>query len=169
MTLDASWKGFDFSAFFQGVGKRDVVVGGPYFWGANGQGMWQAAAFKDHMDYFRPEDTESVFGPNVDAYYPRVIFGGGSSEGGKNIQTQSRYVQNGAYIRLKNLQLGYTLPSTITKKFAVNSLRVYVSGDNLWTGTKMRVFDPEVLGSTGDAGKAYPLARVWSVGLNVNF
>ena len=169
LTLDASWKGFDFSAFFQGVGKRDVVVGGPYFWGANGQGMWQAAAFKDHMDYFRPEDTESVFGPNVDAYYPRVIFGGGSSEGGKNTLTQSRYVQNGAYIRLKNLQLGYTLPSTITKKFAVNSLRVYVSGDNLWTGTKMRVFDPEVLGSTGDAGKAYPLARVWSVGLNVNF
>lgn len=169
LTLDASWEGFDFSAFFQGVGKRDVVVGGPYFWGANGQGMWQAAAFKDHMDYFRPEDTESVFGPNVDAYYPRVIFGGGSSEGGKNTLTQSRYVQNGAYIRLKNLQLGYTLPSTITKKFAVNSLRVYVSGDNLWTGTKMRVFDPEVLGSTGDAGKAYPLARVWSVGLNVNF
>lgn len=61
------------------------------------------------MDYFRPEDTESVFGPNVDAYYPRVIFGGGSSEGGKNTLTQSRYVQNGAYIRLKNLQLGYTL------------------------------------------------------------
>lgn len=169
LTVDASWKGFDFSAFFQGVGKRDVVVGGPYFWGANGQGMWQAAAFKDHIDYFRPEDTESVFGPNVNAYYPRVIFGGGSSEGGKNTLTQSRYVQNGAYIRLKNLQLGYTLPSIITKKFAVNSLRVYVSGDNLWTGTKMRVFDPEVLGSTSDAGKAYPLARVWSVGLNVNF
>ena len=72
-------------------GKRDVVVGGPYFWGANGQGMWQAAAFKDHMDYFRPEDTESVFGPNVDAYYPRVIFGGGSSEGGKNTLTPVSY------------------------------------------------------------------------------
>lgn len=65
--------------------------------------MWQVVVFKDYMDYFCLEDIESVFGLNVDVYYLRVIFGGGSSEGGKNILIQLCYVQNGVYICLKNL------------------------------------------------------------------
>jgi len=62
------------------------------------------------------------------------------------LQTQSRYLQNAAYIRLKNLQLGYTIPSNITKKIGVEKFRVYISGENLWTLTKCStIFDPETI------------------------
>lgn len=167
LTLDAAWKGFDVSVFLQGVAKRDYVLWGPYFWGANAD-MWQSAGFKQHLDYFRPEGTESPFGPNTDAYYPKVYFG----KGGKNTQTQSRFMQNASYIRLKNVQIGYTLPKSITQKILLNNVRIYVSGENLLTGTKLsKIYDPEVIDKTDwdTPGKAYPLSRIFSVGLNVNF
>lgn len=69
----------------------------------------------------------------------------------------------------ENLQFGYTLPVSLTKKFAVSKLRIFVSGENLWTGTSLtKIFDPETIGG-GDEynGNAYPLSRTFSVGLNV--
>ena len=177
ITLDASWNGFDISAFFQGVGKRDVEVGGPYFWGAVG-GMWQSAGFVDHLDYFRPEGDE--MGANLDAYYPRPLFGNDAT---RNQKTQTGYLQNGAYIRMKNIQLGYTFPKQWISKIGLQSFRVYISGDNLFTITKMaKMFDPEtVSGRTwwdtnntepdnlDNNGKVYPLSKVISFGINVNF
>ena len=106
-------------------------------------------------------------GANTNAYYPRV-----ARNGGKNTNVQSRYLQNAAYCRLKNIQIGYTLPKTWTEKAGMSSVRVYVSGDNLLTFSDITgIFDPEAIGSTYDAnnGKLYPLQRVISVGLNVNF
>lgn len=163
--IDMQWRGFDFRAFFQGVGKRDLAVGGPYFTGGNGN-MWQNAGFEEHLDFYRPADTKSFFGPNEDAYYPRPSF----DKGWKNFETQTRWIQNGAYMRLKNLQLGYTIPSVYTQKIGVSNFRVYVSGENLLTFTKMtKIFDPETfLGGWGN-GKIYPLSRVWSCGLSVTF
>lgn len=163
--LDANYKGFDFRAFFQGVAKRDVVVGGPYFNGAN-QNMWQSAGFTQHLDYFRPEDTTSPFGPNTDAYFPRPLF----DSGGKNFATQTRYLQNGAYLRLKNIQLGYTIPSYVTEQLKISKLRLYLSGENLVTFTKMiDIFDPETTGGDWGNGKIYPLSKVFSVGLSLTF
>lgn len=76
ITLDAQWKGFDFSMFWQGVLKRDFDPGenSMVFWGTTGSGQWWSTSFKDHMDYFRAEDTASPLGANVNAYYPRPLF-----------------------------------------------------------------------------------------------
>lgn len=161
LTLDAAWRGFDFSLMLQGIGKRDFFTSEPYFAGAN-HGKWQSVGFTEHWDFYRP--VGDPLGANVDAYYPRVAFG----TVGKNFQTQTRYLQNAAYMRIKNVQLGYTLPVALTKKFGVSSLRVYTSVDNLATFTKLsKIFDPEALGGAWGSGKIYPLQRTWSLGINV--
>lgn len=162
LTLGADWKGIDFRAFFQGVGKRDALLGGNYFWGATGN-MWQAMGLKEHYDFFRPEGDP--LGANVNSYYPRPIFGTQ-----KNNQNQTRYVQSAAYLRLKNLQIGYSLPTHLVAKIGLSRVRVYFSGDNLFTLTKMsKIFDPEAYDGKYSDGKVYPLSRVLSCGLNVTF
>lgn len=167
--LSANYKGFDVRAFFQGVGKRDHFPNGPYFWGASG-GMWQSAGFVENMDYFRDESSVSVQNAsmeiNTDAYLPRPYFGIT-----KNQQTQTRYLQNAAYLRLKNAQLGYTLSPETLRKIRISRLRVYVSGENLLTFTKMaKVFDPETVGLGGwNDGKTYPFSTIYSFGISANF
>lgn len=166
ITLDAAYKGFDFRVFFQGVAKRDLWLSGNYFWGATGAGNeWQSAGFVEHWDFWRPEGDP--LGANTDAYYPRVAF-----NGGKNTVVQTGYLQNGAYLRMKNIQLGYTLPSALTSKAGMSSVRLYVSGDNLltWSGLS-KIFDPEATDDMAGSGsgKLYPLQRVISFGVNVNF
>ncbi|MCU4174231.1 SusC/RagA family TonB-linked outer membrane protein [Carboxylicivirga sp. N1Y90] len=162
--VDAAWKGIDFRMLWQGVGKRDYALGGPYFWGANGN-MWQSAGFEEHMDYFRPEGHE--MGANLDGYYPRPIM---SWESNKNTQTQTKYLQNAAYIRLKNIQLGYTIPKTFTQKYGIQKLRFYVSGENLITFTQMtKIFDPETIDGGWSDGKIYPLSKTISGGLSLTF
>ena len=164
LTLDGSWKGFDLSLFFQGVAKRDYLLSGPYFWGAK-NGQWHSVGFDYHWDFFRPEGDP--LGSNVDSYYPRPLF----DQGGKNQQDQTRYLQNAAYVRLKNLQFGYTFPKAWVNKIGLQHLRLYFSGDNLFTITGLHgYYDPEALGDTGDKmGKVYPLARTYSIGMNINF
>ena len=161
--LNAAWKGFDFRAFFQGVMKRDIWQGSYYFWGAGDGGIWHSTALKEHQDYFR-NDPDSPMGMNINSYYPRPLFGNG-----KNQQTQTKYLLDGSYIRLKNVQLGYTIPSHLTQKIGVSNLRVYFSGENLWTGTSLtKIFDPETV-TGGSGGSVYPLSKVFSVGFSVNF
>ena len=164
LTLDGSWKGFDLSLFFQGVAKRDYLLSGPYFWGAR-NGQWHSVGFDYHWDFFRPEGDP--LGGNVDSYYPRPLF----DQGSKNQQDQTRYLQNAAYVRLKNLQLGYTFPKAWVNKIGLQNLRLYFSGDNLFTITGLHgYYDPEALGAAGDQmGKVYPLSRTYSVGMNINF
>lgn len=163
INLDLAWKGFDISCFLQGIGKRHWYDNSPYSTGAN-HGMWQAAGFEEHWDFFRPEGDP--LGANLDAYYPRPIF----VDGGKNFTTQTRYLQSAAYMRIKNLQIGYTLPKEWLKAIHAERVRIYCSADNLYTFTKMnKVFDPESLGGQRGPGKIYPLSRVISVGVNMNF
>ncbi len=166
ITLDVQWKGFDFSMFWQGVLKRDFDPGenSMVFWGTTGSGQWWSTSFKDHMDYFRAEDTASPLGANVNAYYPRPLFNN------KNHKTQTAYLQNAAYMRLKNLQLGYTLPKSLINKIGLQNVRVYVSGENLLTITGLSdTMDPETAGIGKQGGTVYPLSRVYSFGLSVNF
>lgn len=160
--VGADWKGFDFRAFFQGVMKRDYFQDSYFFWGATSS-MWSSTGLIEHMDYFR-DDPNHPLGLNIDSYYPRPVF-----NTSKNIQTQSGYLLDASYIRLKNIQLGYTLPTDFTSKFSIQRLRVYVSGENIWTATKMpKMFDPETVGG-GWNGSVYPLSKVFSLGLSVNF
>ncbi|MDE1191767.1 MAG: TonB-dependent receptor [Arachidicoccus sp.] len=161
-TANASWKGFDINMFLQGVMKRDYWQGSPFFWGVTGSGQWWADGFVQHENYFR-NDPDDPLGENLNAYYPRPLFDN------KNEQVQTRYLQNAAYIRLKNLQIGYTLPVSLVKKWSIESVRFYISGENLWTGTKMaKMFDPETVDG-GSGGDVYPLQKVFSGGLSVTF
>jgi hypothetical protein len=168
LDLGGDYKGFDFRVLLQGVAKRDYMPNGPYFWGA--QNMWQSAGFTTHMDYFRDENSVMVQAGqadvNLDAYFPKPYF-----NTTKNQQTQTRYLQSAAYMRLKNIQFGYTLPKEFTTKIGISKARVYVSGDNLLTFTNLiDTFDPETVGLSGwNDGKTYPLAKVVSCGLSVTF
>lgn len=157
INLGAEYKGFDISMMFQGVMKRDYWLDGMIFWGVNSN-EWGSTGYKEHMDFFRPEGDE--LGANVNGYFPRPIM-----NSGQNRQKQSGYLQNAAYIRLKNLQIGYTLPKSWTNKASLEKVRIFFSADNLWTGTKINDnFDPEALYQNG---MTYPLSRTLSCGINV--
>ena len=160
LNLDAAWKGFDLKVFFQGTLKRDAWVANSVFYGPS-QNKWQAMVFTEHMDYWRPEGD--ALGANLDAYYPKADW-----SGGKNFQRSTHFLQNAAYCRLKNLTIGYTLPQEITRKFFIENLRVFASGENLLTFTKFsKLSDPELVDA--EFGKTYPLSQTFSLGLSVTF
>lgn len=163
LNLDGAWKGFDLKIFFQGVMKRDYMAGGMMFWGADG-GKWQSMAYEAHLDYFR-DDADHPLGLNLDGYYPFPNW-----NDGKNRETQTRYLQNAAYARLKNVTIGYTLPESISSRMQMSNLRLFVSGENLATFTQLsKMFDPETLGLGWSDGKTYPLSKTISLGLSATF
>jgi TonB-linked SusC/RagA family outer membrane protein len=173
--LTADWKGIDFRCFLQGVLKHDYWPGeSSYFWGVRGgYSKWFTIGLEEHNDYFREQPVGlagNEIPANLDSYFPRPIFSAssnGNSFGSKNQKIQTRYMQNAAYMRLKNLQVGYTLPSVWTQKIGISKCRVYVSGENLITFTSLfDVFDPETC-TGGWGGNSYPLSRTWSFGLSV--
>lgn len=152
--LNAEYKGVDFSCFFQGVMHRDYWPSNSHTFFGNHGGVF--AGWAGTMDYWRPEG--SFFGANPDGYLPFP------ATNSRNQETQSRYLQNAAYMRLKNLQVGYTLPLELTKKIEIQKLRFYVSCENLFTVTALKtsMFDPETLNTGG-----YPLNKAVSFGLSV--
>ncbi|CAG5006221.1 TonB-dependent receptor P3 [Dyadobacter sp. CECT 9275] len=154
ITANLAWFNFDFSLLIQGVGKRDFVPSGSYFWGA----INNPAAVGTREVY---QDSWSAANPG--GYYP--IYKAGSTF---NILPQTRYLQSAAYMRLKNISLGYTVPLKAIKKIRLSNARLYVTGQNLWEYTKLKGnFDPEVTGS-GDVGVFYPLQRVLSFGVQLS-
>lgn len=167
LDLGCEWNGIDFSMFWQGVAKRDLWLSGATFWGISG-GEWQSTGLKEHLDYYRPENTTSVFGPNTNAYFPKMYM-----NKDMNQSVQTRYLQNGAYARLKNIQLGYAFPAQVIHKLGMQRLRVYVSAENVLTLTSLpNGFDPETTYSSytdGNSGKTYPLQTTISFGLNATF
>lgn len=171
LTLGAEYKGFDFSMMWQGVGKRDLWINSNMFWGFT---TWnQSSLFvDDHLDYYRDKDADTYagLGINTESYFPRPYLV--DNQNNKNRQTQTRYLQNGAYARLKNLQLGYTLPKSLTEKIELSRVRVYFSGDNLCTltGRFPHSLDPETstIGSRGH-GKSMSAQTAFSFGIDVEF
>ncbi len=168
LNLTANYKNFDLGVFFQGTGKRDLWLTGNIFWGFN---QWnQSSLFPQHMDYYRDAEasTYSGLGINEHAYFPRPY--SNATQYAKNQQIQTRYLQNGAYARLKNAQVGYTIPQSVLQTLRLKRVRVYFSGENIWTYTKLPVgFDPETasLGEYG-AGKSMFTQAIWAFGLNVS-
>jgi TonB-linked SusC/RagA family outer membrane protein len=160
------WKGIDFSMFIQGVGKRDINMGISRYRGP-AQGPFHGNVFEEHVDYWR--DETSSLGANPDAYYPKPYLqnpGKNKRNYGKNVD---RYIQDASYIRLKTMQLGYTIPKSLTQKAKLNRVRIYVSGENLLTKSNIKHYDPEVTNGTFGSGIAYPLAKVVSTGVNISF
>lgn len=161
--VNADWNGFDFRLFLQGTAKRQYFQNSRYFWGSTRWGRWDSMGLTQHEDYFR-DDPNHPLGLNLDGYYPRPVWGTGNNQ-----QMQSRYVQDAAYMRVKNLQVGYTLPSLLTRKVGISKLRLFVSGENLVTFTKMTtLFDPETIDGNS-LGNVYPLSKIYSCGVNVTF
>ncbi|MGM9802932.1 MAG: TonB-dependent receptor [Muribaculaceae bacterium] len=155
LNLKAEYKGWDIGVFFQGVMKRDSWISSNIFWGLTG-GQWQSCVLQCHLDRW----TED----NPDGYYPRYYLSG---SGSKNMQVQTGYLQNAAYMRLKNLQIGYSLPKSLIRKINFERIKIFVSVDNLFTISSMpSAIDPEFSASDG---KLYPLQRTWSTGVNVAF
>ncbi len=151
LNLGAEWKGFDFNVFFQGVSGVDV---------------FDATYRQDIASGNYPTWMLSRWtGPGTSNKIPRLALGNT-----KNWVISDIYVQDGSYLRLKNIQLGYTLPRNLTQKVHVDRLRFFVMAENLITWTKYWGFDPEIgSGSTSlgvDYG-VYPQARTWSVGFNI--
>lgn len=155
VNLTANWKGFDFTAFFQGVGKRDVMMSGiglkPF---ANGSNL-----FTHQLDSWRED--------NRDAAYPILVPEANSAD---NYATSDKWVRSGAYLRMKNLMLGYTLPKTLLNKIQIDNVRVYFSGQNLFTVSSFyKGYDPEAsYGGTG-GGEFYPIMQTFTFGLDFKF
>jgi len=151
-TIGFEWKGFDFSAFFQGSGKRSIMLYSlsvvPFV------NSWRMP-WEINTDYWTPTNT--------DARFPRLYAGGT-----QNTHVSSHWVQDAAYIRLKNLQIGYTLPRLLTEKIKISKARIFFSGEDLLTATKMwyKYYDPE---DPNNVSFNYPFSRSYAVGLNLNF
>ena len=164
--LTADWKGFDLRAFFQGVGKRDwyPTNGSIYFWGIYAQ-PWTNPT-KKNLDHWTPER------PN--AYFPRVKAYSAEDDGSELGAKQTKYLQSTAYLRLKNLTLGYTLPKTVLSKLQIKQFRIFLSAENLFTISGMDKgigLDPEISNSSysGFNSGVYPLQKIYSFGVNLTF
>ena len=151
LNLGAEWNGFDFAMFLQGVGDYKVYYNN------------QAFRFVTVMGQSLNKDiTDNAWTPEnpYASTYPVLR---NNADGRNNIASDA-FVHNAAYLRCKNIQLGYTVPQRITRKFFVEKLKVYCSIDNLFTITSFPGLDPEIA-----AGVGYPSIRQYSVGLNVSF
>lgn len=172
-----NWKNLDFSMLWQGVGKRDYVPdnNAMVFWGLI-TSFGNSALYEGSksLDYWRPAGETNMFGPNTDAYFPKPYF---TAETHKNRQRQSKYVLNAAYLRLKNLQVGYTIPQKVASKLFFQRARIYASGENLLLLSKLpKNMDAETVvasspefGGYNSAGVIYPLSTGFSLGLNLTF
>ena len=152
--LAAQYKGFDLTAFFQGVGKKDNYLSGtgsqPFY-----SSDFQGSMFKYQQDFWTPQNTAAA--------YPRLT----ASSIPNNYVASSYWVRSAAYLRIKNLVLGYTLPKTLTEKVKVKSARIYLSAQNLVTWSNFFPgFDPE---QRDTGGIFYPIMKTYTVGINIKF
>ena len=166
-TITANWNGFDFSTFFQGIGRMD------WYPPADNRNFWFCYARagstwipKDFMDQVWSED-------NKDAYFPRPAGGDGKQLGYLKI-ANDRYLQNIGYLRLKNLTIGYTLPKRLTQKISISGVRFYFTGENLayWSPIKKydKYIDPENARAEGSIWTfSYPWQKTYTVGVDIDF
>ena len=174
--LGLEWNNFSFSTFFQGVGKQQWYPSteAEMFWGQYNRPYNNIPTF--HLgNMWTPE--------NVNAYFPRTMSRAASNSTTRTLGVaQTRYLQNVAYVRMKNIQLGYNLPASWVNRIGANNIRIYFSGENLWTYSPMykivkNTIDVENAvaadqdlnsGNAGD-GYNYPLLKSFSFGINLGF
>ncbi|MGN6416773.1 MAG: SusC/RagA family TonB-linked outer membrane protein [Pseudobacter sp.] len=153
MNNNFSYKGFDLSVFLQGIAGNDIY---------NANRIWQ-----EGMAVAQNQTTAVLdrwTGEGTSNKMPRAVF----NDPNKNTRVSDRFVEDGSYLRIKNVTLGYTLPRFIVQKAKMSSARVYISCQNLVTFTKYTGFDPEVP-SNGIDLNVYPVTRTISAGINISF
>ena len=171
-TYDVAWNGFDLSMIVQGVGKRDQYIRGellePFHEG------YSQCIYKHQLDFWTPV--------NPNAKYPRLT-GPGSSSNNNNWQRKGSdiYLLNAAYLRLKNIQLGYTLPQNLTSRVGISRMRVSLNAQNLFTLCKNSFVDPESTeygnnmggrdgsGVNASSGRNFPPLKYYGIGLELDF
>ena len=155
--LSLGYKGFDASVFFSGVGHVSRQIGGSNLYGASSSPQLTGQVFKDVA-----KNHWTVENPDINAPYPRL----GTTRSNNNVQTSGYWTRDMSFLRLKNAEIGYTLPKRVTKKAGISALRVYVAGTNLLTFSNFKLWDPEL---DTAYGTRYPITRNVSLGLNINF
>jgi TonB-linked SusC/RagA family outer membrane protein len=162
LNLTAAYKGFDLSVFWQGVSGNDVLN----ITRTAVDGLSGDTNFRSDLEPWTPENHSNTT--------PRLVYGGGN-EAVKNYELAStRWIEDGSYLRLKNVQIGYTFPKALTSKISTTStVRIYLTGRNIFTITKYTGFDPETPGTSlfgrGLDNGTYPNVRTFTGGLQVNF
>lgn len=176
LRVGLGWKGIDFEVLFQGVGKRNMWTTSSLFI-PHADGA-QMNIFSDQLDYYTSDNQGAKFPRPYIGHTGSTVNGLSSNTGNNNFYPQSKYLANLAYLRLKNLTVGYTLPAKWTNKIYLNKARVYFSAENLLTFDKIdSVMDPEMTGGwntvdgidTQYAGRATPFCRILSFGVQITF
>ncbi len=176
ISAGVNYKGFDFSILCKGTAKRELYynTSSTAYWGFNV--AFQSDVMTKNFDYFRDKPGDKYTGLysgdkniNLDAFWPKPYLN--RNENTKNRKPTDRYLANASYMRVQNVQLGYNLPQKITSKMKLAKLRIYFSGDNLLTLTKLPVgIDPVASkGYNKQAGKTYGPDRMYSLGLTITY
>lgn len=159
----AQWKNWDFNVFFQGAAHTSFFLSGSTLVSPFSSGNMERAALNADL-YDHVWKSTNTAEQNAGAIYPRLALA--SAPGAvNNSQTSTWWLRNGSFMRLKNVEIGYTMPRELLDKTFIKSLRFYVSGNNLLTFSDFKLWDPEK--GNGD-GSGYPLNRVISVGFTLN-
>lgn len=154
--INMDYKGFDLALFFQGVAAVEGILNRNHGWAFYNTGSIQNWMITDS---YNPENPLRY--PN----YPRLEAIVGGPDG--NYQTSSFWVLNGSYLRIKNMQLGYSLPQFMTRKIGIDKVRLYLSGENIFTFSNYRPgWDPEI--NTVGNGYFFPILKTYSFGVNIN-
>ncbi|WP_240619247.1 SusC/RagA family TonB-linked outer membrane protein [Chitinophaga costaii] len=159
--FNIDYKGFSFGTLFEGVQNADVYLGGSAIIPFNGGGGLTNA-------YAIATNRWTVDNPNQQAFYPRLAYG--EAENKNNTQTSSWWVKDISFLRLKNAQLAYNLPSSFLKRTRLRAASIYLQGINLLTFSDFKLWDPEINTQGGKAnGASYPNVRTVAAGVNIKF
>ncbi|MDR2425362.1 MAG: TonB-dependent receptor [Prevotellaceae bacterium] len=158
--ISVGWKNFDLSTFFQGSARSsfwiDPNATAPFVNAKVGDLTSNRAMLQYYADSHWSEDSRNIY-----ALWPRLSTYGISN----NNKTSTWFMRDGSFLRLKTAEIGYTLPKALANKVFLQNARIYLSGTNLMVFSKFKMWDPEMAGN----GLAYPVQRVFNIGLNVDF
>lgn len=157
-----SWKGFDLSVFFQGNGNVTYFIGAAPIYGQENNILYVGQIYSEVAD-----NRWSLKNPDPNAMYPRMSMTWNTN----NNQNSTLYQRDVSFIRLKNTEIGYTLPKSLSQKLGLSTVRFYVHAINLLTFSKFKLWDPELYNSSLENlqyGNRYPQMRTISFGVNVN-
>lgn len=176
--LSVQWRGFDFNVLFQGAGKSSMLINGKAVY-AFSEGRWGQVLKGLMDDRYVDAQTAALLGipanENTNASFPRLIFNDAAQVGSggtdsrfswNNYRASSYWLRDISYFRLKNLEVGYSLPSNLMQRLHLSSCRFYFQGTNLCTWSSFDLWDPEIGSSNGEA---YPLTRAFTLGVQINY
>lgn len=161
----AQWRNFDLNLFFQGVAHSSFFLSGSSIRSPFSSGNMERSGLNSDL-YDHVWKSTNTAEQNKQAVYPRLSGSSGDAGASNNSQSSTWWLRDGSFLRMKNFEVGYTLPKTWMEKTFVKSLRLYLSGNNLLTFSDFKLWDPE---KGGGQGSGYPLNKVVILGLNANF